>query len=141
MPSTCYRCGAPVEEQTPFCAACGAPQIKVTVPAAPANEPSSSPLPPGTPDSIQPPAVPVSFLPPGQIQWKKSGRVAVPLSVLAGISIAVIAPLGLLIFFGGIVYSVNRYRREHPGHLRASQGALLGALNGLISFLVSAALL
>lgn len=140
MGSSCYRCGAPVEERATFCTSCGAPQIKVTVPSASTNEPSSPPLPPGTPESIQPPAVPVNLEGPGKIRWKSYQRFAVPLSVIAGVSIAFIAPIGLLIFFGAIVYGVNRYRREHPAPLSALQGARLGAFNGLISFVVTAAL-
>ena len=140
MSSSCYRCGAPVEDQTTFCPSCGAPQIRVTVPAANANSPSTPPLPPGTPESVQPPAMPVSFGATGQIQWKAYRRLAVPLSLLAGIIIAFLPPIGLLIFFGSLTYCVNRYRREHHGPLSTAQGARLGAFNGLISFVVSATL-
>ena len=51
---------------------------------------------------------------------------------------ALLAPIGLLIFFGAIIYSVNRYRREHAGPLSPAKGARLGAFNGLISFVVAA---
>ena len=140
MTSSCYRCGAAVEEQTTFCPSCGAPQIRVTVQATDANTPSTPPLPPGTPESVQPPAMPVSFGEAGQIQWRAYRRLAVPLSLLAGISIAFLPPIGLLIFFGAIIYSVNRYRREHPGPLSTSEGAWRGALSGLISYVVVAVL-
>ena len=140
MSSSCYRCGATVEQQTTFCPSCGAPQIRVTVPAATANSPSTPPLPPGTPESVQPPAMPVSFGAPGQIQWRAYRRLAVPLSLLAGIIIAFVPPIGLLIFFGALTYCVNRYRREHPGPLSNAQGARFGAFNGLVSFVVGAAL-
>jgi len=84
--------------------------------------------------------MPVSFGGPGQIQWRSYRRIAVPLSLLAGISIAFVPPIGLLIFFVALTYCVNRYRREHPGPLSTAQGARLGAFNGLISFVVGAAL-
>lgn len=140
MQSPCYRCGSPVEEGVAFCPSCNAPQIKVAVPAAPVNEPSTRPLPPGTPDSIQPPAYPVYASPAGRIQWKDYRRIAVPLSVVAGTGIAFIAPIGLVIFFGAIVYAVNYYRRQHPAPLSPLQGARMGAFNGLISFVVAAVL-
>lgn len=121
-----------MEDQTAFCASCNAPLIKVAVPAS--SEPSSPPLSPGTPDSVEPPAVPLN-LQARAIDWKRYSRFAVPLSILASLAIAFITPIGLLIFFGVIIYCVNRYCREHGGRLSPSHGARLGAFNGLITFL------
>src|SRR5690349_21386787 len=99
MESPCYRCGAPVEEQTAFCPSCKAPQIKVSVPAdSLANQPSTLPLPPGTPSSIEPPSLPLHFVHATPIDWKRFRSIALPLSLLAGLSITFVAYLGLLVF-------------------------------------------
>lgn len=73
------------------------------------------------------------------IEWRKYRRVALPLSLLAGLGIAFYFPLGLLFFVVAIVYAVGRYAREHQGPLRASHGAKMGAVSGFISFVVIAA--
>ena len=131
----CYRCGTPVEEQTTFCPSCNAPQIRVSVPAGFAvNQPATAPLPPGTPASIEPPAVPLHFAPPTPINWKKFLRSALPFCLLAGISIIVYAPLGLLAFIACVMVAVGRYRRDHSGALTRTQGAKLGAVAGVLSF-------
>ena len=70
-----------MEEQTPFCRSCGAPQIRVAVPeeAAPLlNDPVTPPLEPGTPAGLQPPAIPVYFEVPAGIQWRKYVRIVLP---------------------------------------------------------------
>lgn len=92
------------------------------------------------PPEIGPPeALPTSSSRSGAIEWKKYRRAALPLSFLAGLILAVFAPLGLLVFVVSLVFLVWRYRREHQGSLRAMQGAKMGAFNGLISFLVATA--
>ena len=136
MESPCYRCGTTVEEGTAFCPSCNAPQIKVAVPAQPANEASTLPLPPGTSDSIEPPAVPVNLEAAGQIQWKRFLRVGLPLSGLGSLSVVLFGPLGTLISQGIVAIAVGRYRRSHPGFLRGTQGSLLGASVGFFSFLL-----
>ena len=93
---------------------------------------------PGTPDLIALESPPADFSQRGEIEWKKYRRVALPLSLLAGLGIPFYPPLGLLFFVGGIVYAVGRYAREHPGPLRASHGAKMGAVSGFISFVVIA---
>ncbi|HEY6249619.1 MAG TPA: hypothetical protein VI685_06635 [Candidatus Angelobacter sp.] len=78
--------------------------------------------------------------PTGDIQWKQYRRLAMPLSFVAGVGISLLAPLGLLFFVASIVFLVGRYRRDHQGPLRPVQGAKLGAFNGLITFVVAAAM-
>lgn len=132
----CYRCGTPVEEQTTFCPSCNAPQIRVTVPAdSVANQPATAPLPPGTPESIEPPAVPLHFAHPTPINWRKFLSVALPLSLLAGYSIVKFA-LGLLVFIACVMGAVSWYRRKHSGALTTKQGAKLGAVAGILSFIL-----
>ncbi|HEY6349791.1 MAG TPA: hypothetical protein VI636_10300 [Candidatus Angelobacter sp.] len=62
------------------------------------------------------------------------------MSLVAGVGIALFLPLGLLFFVASIVFAVGRYGREHQGPLRASQGAKMGAFNGLVSFVVTTTL-
>lgn len=136
MEAPCYRCGAPVEEQTTFCPACGAPQIKVTARSA-ADQPSTLPLPPGTPASIEPPALPLHFAHPAPIEWKKFLRSALPLCAVAGVALGLLGLIGIIMFFALVAAMVILYQRRHPGPLSASQGARIGALAGLISFIVA----
>lgn len=140
MESSCYRCGATLEEGSPFCPSCNAPQIKVNVPQRGSNEPLARRPLPQTPDPAPPATQPPDAFQGGDIEWKKYRRVALPLSLLAGLGIAAVAPVGLLFFVGSVVFAVGRYGRDHQGPLRASHGAKMGAFNGLISFLVAAAL-
>jgi hypothetical protein len=135
MEAPCYRCGAPVEEQTTFCPACGAPQIKVTAKSA-ADQPSTLPLPPGTPASLEPPALPLHFAHTTPIAWKKFLRSALPLCVMAGFGLAYTGLIGVIIFFGLVAIMVVLYQRRHPAPLSASQGARMGALAGVLSFIV-----
>jgi hypothetical protein len=47
----------------------------------------------------------------------------------------VLPPLGLFILLpASLVWSISRYRREHPLPLRRGQGAAMGALMALLSF-------
>jgi hypothetical protein len=134
MDRSCYRCGAQIEEGTTFCPSCSAPQIRVTVPSA-TDQPLTPPLPPGTPDSIQPPAIPVRFGPVERIQWRKFWRIALPLALINAASF-VWGIAGVLVFTLGVVVAVSLYRRRHQGRLLASQGARLGAIAGLLTFAV-----
>ena len=136
MESPCYRCVTSVEDGTAFCPSCNAPQIKVAVPERSPAETSTIALPPGTPDSIQPPAVPVNLDAAGEIQWKRFLRVGLPLSILGCFSVAVLGPYGMLVCQGIVAIAVARYRRNHHGFLRGSQGALLGASLGFFIFVV-----
>lgn len=136
--TSCYRCGAALEEGSPFCPSCNAPQIKVTAPQRVANEPFVRPPAPGIPNAIPPELPTADSSQRGEVEWKRYRRVALPLSLVAGLGIAFYPPLGLLFFVGAIVYAVSRYAREHPGPLRASHGAKMGAVSGFISFIVIA---
>jgi hypothetical protein len=127
-----------MEEHTTFCPSCGAPQIKVATPEdSLTNQPSTPPLPPGTPDSVQPPALPLQLVPAGQIQWKKFRRMALLLSVISGAALVFLGPIGVLVLLADVVIAVSRYRRYHPGPLFASHGARLGAFAGFLSFIIA----
>lgn len=137
MERPCYRCGTQIEEHTTFCPSCGAPQIKVAVRGdASGNEPATPPLPQGTPDSIQPPSVPVKPDSPSGIRWKRFWRFALPLAVASGVAIKLLGWLGVILFLVSLIIAINAYRSDQGGPLRASQGVWMGALTGLVSYAV-----
>jgi phosphatidylglycerophosphate synthase len=85
---------------------------------------------------MQPPAIPVAFAPPGQIQWRRFWRIALPLGVISGVGIGLFGIFGVILFLVSLVIGIRRYAREHEGHLTASQGARLGAGTAMVSYLV-----
>ena len=136
MDHACHQCGQEIEEGTPFCRHCGAPQIRV----APDEEPVSAPMPPGTPADAQPPAVPVAVgqppqLSPGGIDWSN----ALPAALWAG---AVLAAAWIIPYIGYFLWilaagvmSVALYRRRAPNApLAPGIGARIGAVSGLFGF-------
>jgi hypothetical protein len=140
MEKTCYRCNASIAEDSPFCPACGAPQIRV-----------SSQLEQPAPESVtvqnhqtnMPIAVPVGMgAAPrtGEIQWKAFLRAAWPIALIVGV-IAYFTMFGFLVLIPGSVFIVIRlYYKRHPGLPRAGEGARMGMAMGLISFIAFAGL-
>ncbi len=127
-----------MEEGTPFCKQCGAPQIRVETDAG-----ATPPLPPGTPGQLQPPAQPVPLAPgqspPGRIEWSQ----ALPGVVLAGILLAIswAIPRGGLVclwMIGGGALAVVMYQRRARVLVSTGMGARLGAVAGLIGFVLYA---
>jgi hypothetical protein len=69
------------------------------------------------------------------IAWKEFLRPATPVAVLTGMLAVVLPPLALFILLpASLVWSIARYRREHPLPIRRGQGAAMGALMALFSF-------
>jgi hypothetical protein len=141
MEHPCHQCAAAVEDGTAFCKHCGAPPIRVM-----GDEPAATPLPPGTPAEIQPPAEPDSLggattAAPLGIDWSQ----AVPAAALAGFFLAiawVIPLLGFLLWLivGGVL-GITMYRRRVPqATLTPGLGARIGAVTGLFGFGVFAVL-
>lgn len=130
MDRPCHRCGASVAEGAPFCPQCGAPQIRVAV-----GESASAPLPPGTPDEVQPPAQPVFRR---GIAWSAARPSIIVGGVLAAFT-SLVVPLGglgiLLWTFLATLVVVRLYSRRPDVHLTGSLGARLGAATGLAAFL------
>lgn len=141
MPYACHKCGSTIEEGTAFCPHCGAPQIRVAIPAAIPNEDSPAFI-PGTPAEMQPPAEPVPLhsiaMPPlpGSIHW----RAALSTIGIAGAitGLASLLPLGILWVIAGGILVVVLYRKRHPEAwpLTSGSGAKLGAATGLIAYLI-----
>lgn len=78
---------------------------------------------------------------PDRIRWKSFLRVAFPVAAVLGISLAVYPAILLLLLPVSVILTIQLYRRRQPGSLRASQGAKMGALIGLVCFGVYAVLL
>ncbi len=136
MEHPCHRCGAQISEGAPFCAQCGAPQIRV---ALPDSQAASSPLPPGTPDNIQPPAQPValSLHDFHGLDWRLARRKVVTIGIIAGL-IAFVMPLN---GFGAVFWTalgsfiaVRQYSLSSGSSLTAGLGARLGVLAGAAAF-------
>jgi len=136
MDHPCHHCNQPVEDGVPFCAHCGAPQIRVIMPEA-----TPAPAPAGEVSAITP-------------EYSLAAGAGSPLSneraqallacLLAGfiaalaISLRIVEGIGML---SGGVLAVVFYRRRQPGlGVRALGGALLGAISGVFAFLFSVAL-
>jgi hypothetical protein len=122
MEHACDRCGALVEDGTPFCAQCNAPQIRVGG---------------GSTEGISGLERPIQGVTPGStaIQWSQ----ALPSAALAGLIAAVLMFIPLGAFGLGMiaagVLAVLFYRRRNPGAgLSPGMGARLGALSGMLGF-------
>lgn len=132
----CYKCGQVVEDGVPFCAHCGAPQIRVAVPetAAPADSHMAAETTPATvPRSV------ATTPPTSEIQWS----VALPACALAGLIAALLMCLGLVVPFlamlGGGFLAVIIYRRRDPGAIiKITAGGQLGAVSGILAFGITA---
>ncbi|MGZ4814218.1 MAG: zinc-ribbon domain-containing protein [Terriglobales bacterium] len=144
VPYACHKCGTMIEEGTPFCPHCGAPQIRVSIP-----ESDSPAFTPGTPAEMQPPAEPVPLAPIPRsspaIPWRKAMR-----AVLLGAAVILIGsmlPLGVLwnvlvIAIGGAIAVAFVRRQDWAIHdLGASGGAKIGAAAAFCSYVISAILL
>ena len=131
MPYSCHKCGSSLEEGTPFCPHCGAPQIRVAMP-----ENDSPGFIPGTPAEMQPPAepVPIHSLPLPRAQGSIDWRAAFPTIGIAGFftGLASLLPLGIVWVIAGGILTVVLYRKRHPeaSPLTSGSGARMGAATG-----------
>lgn len=125
MEHSCHKCGISVEDGVPFCPQCNAPQIRVaSVETLQLSEPEA-----GFPTATSPDGT--------KLQWPYAWRAA----ALAGLTAALV----MLIPFGGSVVglvaagglAVALYQRRMPSaNLTATAGARLGALGGVIGFVI-----
>jgi uncharacterized membrane protein len=135
MQNICYRCGRPIEGQIAFCAACGAPQIRVSTPEQPLDVPEKQPpdLPHVFPEQPFPPSGGLALS--AGIVWKDFIHAATPLAAFTGIVTVPLAPLGLFVLLpANLIWAIARYRRNRPLAIRAGQGARMGAVMGVLSF-------
>ncbi|HET7871169.1 MAG TPA: zinc ribbon domain-containing protein [Terriglobales bacterium] len=139
MEKTCYRCDAPIANDAPFCAACGAPQIRVSAPEL-------TPAPPQPESQSEPPEFtynpPGLAIAPGVILWKTFLRATWPIALLGGVAALTVPIVGFFLLLPlSVVLGVWLYRRRQKVLVRASQGLKLGLAMGLISFAAFAALM
>jgi hypothetical protein len=138
-----------VEDGRPFCPHCHAPQIKV--PIRPPTAPVTEPLPPGTPEDLQPPAEPMvdesstlgaaptatpQPLPQGKLIWRPALGSALVAGLLAAVGTSVpVIPLAMLCMFasGGLAVTLYR-RRAGTQTVTPWMGAKLGVLSGGLGF-------
>jgi hypothetical protein len=140
MEIPCYKCRQAVEEGVPFCPHCAAPQIRVVV-----TQPE--PVAVGALDAVMSPANPQAAPRPNSVSV-----LALPLSwtdairpcALAALSGTLLMALGLNPLVGMLsagFLAVVFYRQRRPGSdIRALMGARLGALSGLLGFVMMAIL-
>jgi hypothetical protein len=133
MEQSCYKCGQTVEEGIPFCPHCSAPQIRVVI-AEPAPPPLAFATATASQDAAVLPAsetVPVLALP---MQWSQ----AVKPCALAALVALLLMYLGLHPFvamFSVGFLAVVFYRQRRPeSMIKATTGARLGALSGVLWF-------
>src|SRR5215472_16612978 len=132
MEHSCYKCGHSVEDGTPFCAQCGAPQIRVMMPEPAATLAASggATLSPPTGEIPQiPRGVHLALLRAPALQPCAAAALLALVAMLLGLAIPAAA---LAAGFLAIAF----YRFRNPGVvIRAGLGARLGAATGLICFL------
>lgn len=139
MEQPCYKCGQTVEEGVPFCVHCSAPQIRVVI-AEPAVSAPAFAAAAASRDSVALPAsqtLPVLALP---MQWSEAFKPC----ALAALVASLLMTLGLNPFvamFSVGFLAVVFYRQRHRELvIKASAGAGLGALGGLLWFAMSSVL-
>jgi len=127
MEHPCDKCGALMEDGTPFCAHCNAPQIRVGGGFA------------DTVSGLSRPIQPVAYAGTSSLQWSQ----ALPSAALAGLIAAVLMfiPLGafgLGMIAAGVLAVLFYRRRNPPASLTAGMGARLGAVSGMLGFAIFA---
>jgi hypothetical protein len=139
MEHACYKCRQMIEEGTPFCAHCGAPQIRVTIAAPPAATPATNDA-LSVPDHVGASAtsgISAISLP---VPWSHAVQ---PCALAAAVAIMLtllgLNPFVTMLGSGVLAVAFNRYRNPLTP-MRAGAGARLGALSGLIGFAISAVL-
>jgi hypothetical protein len=141
MDHPCYKCGLSVEDGKPFCAQCGAPQIRVAMPepAADTGTVSSTELPIFSADSpIIPGTLSASAFSAG-IVWPAAIRACAIAALIAALIMALGLMVPLLAVLGAGFLAVNLYHRQSPGwDVNARSGAKLGAVCGVLFFGISA---
>ena len=128
MEHPCYKCGASVEDGTPFCGRCNAPQIRVSAPESLAPAAATPEL------AVERYA---SYAPSSSaLEWSQASFSA-GIALLVAIFIIVVSKsTGLGMLAAGFL-SVVLYRWRCPAvRITAGIGARLGAFTGALGFAV-----
>jgi len=130
MQHPCHQCGAPVEDGTPFCKQCQAPQIRV---ASAARQPVE-PLRIAEPEETSEPALqPIRT---SLIEWRSAFPAALFVAVPAGL---LSFPLNILFFlwtFGAGALTVGSYRKRTQTAVTPAMALRLGLFSGAVAFAV-----
>lgn len=140
MEHACHKCGAAVEDGVPFCPHCQAPQIRVMM----ATQPTVTLAPSGFGGEGPAPLHPVALAELKQVTWSRAWRaanLAAGLGALAALLVAVgtgLPQAGFLVWMlgGGILAVVIYRRRQRLEQITAGMGARLGAMAGVMSFVI-----
>lgn len=131
MQHPCHQCGAPVEDGTPFCKQCNAPQIRVASVQQPTLESLRMPEPGETVTEAG--ALPVQSR---AIQWRSAFPAAFFVAVPAGL---LSFPLNILFFlwtFCAGALTVSSYRKRTQAGVTPGMAARLGLFSGALAFAV-----
>ena len=127
-----------MEDGLPFCPQCDAPQIRVMTAAQPAPGRSPSVVLEGRSEPSQTVA---SLQPEGLSRAWRTANLAAGLGALVALLVAVLTGVPQLALFlwmlgGGMMAVVIYRRRQHLGFMSAGMGARLGAMAGLMGFVI-----
>jgi hypothetical protein len=136
MDHSCYKCGHSVDDGKPFCAECGAPQIRVAMPEvlAPAGAGNVSPgklheFSLDSPSTSEPLTLATLSR---DVEWRRAlwaSAIAAAISIVL-MSLQLVFPL--LAALGAGVLAVILYHRRDPLRLLTTRaGAQVGAVTGL----------
>ena len=128
MQHACHQCGAPVDDGTPFCKQCNAPQIRVATamqaPVEPVRTLEREEVPQSVP--LQPRSSP--------IEWRSAFPAAFFVAVPAGL---LSFPLNILFFlwtFGAGALTVGSYRKRTQAQVTPAMAMRLGLFSGVVAF-------
>ena len=127
-----------MEDGVPFCPQCGAPQIRVMAASPPPGRSASGMMLEGRPELS---ATLPTLRPLGLYGAWRAANLAAGLGALACLIIAVVTGLPQLGFMlwmlgGGMLAVLIYRRRQHLGPMTAALGARLGAMAGLMGFVI-----
>jgi zinc-ribbon domain len=129
MEQPCHKCGQSVEEGTPFCPHCGAPQIRVMIAEA-ALSPAAATVGSATIPAAQ--VFPSIAVP---VSWSSSIQPCVLAALIASVVMVLKLVVPLIAVFGAGFLAVSLYRRRAPeAAIHARSGARLGAICGFFCF-------
>jgi hypothetical protein len=137
MEQPCYKCGQSLEEGTPFCPHCSAPQIRVIVAEPVAAPAAASDLSPSQQSQALPASqtIPVLAV---SMQWSRAVKPCALAAMIACLLMALRLHPAMAIFTAGFL-SVVFYRISVPGvAVKTSSAAGLGALGGILWFAIAA---
>ena len=140
MEHACHKCGAAVEDGVAFCPQCAAPQIRVTMAAQAAPAPSPYHTEYG-PRRAEHPATLAPFHTGTLSHSWRAANLAAGVGALTAFLVALLTGLpqvGLFVWMvgGGMLAVVVYRRRQHLSHITAGIGARVGAMAGLMGFVI-----